>query len=325
MFGKKEVSKNAASSKASPPPAAPANAQDKKNEAPAQTPPPAVKALAPATTTLVPNQSQALAPAPVSSLNLEEDAGAGQEGMTRDDFAIPRIVILQDLSPFVKKTEDKYVEGAEAGMLMDTVSNALFPGFPGITIIPVSYRRTHIEWIPRTDGGGFVADHGPDPAILDKCTKDDKGNYVNAEGNHIVATAEYFIYIVDPETGAYLPFVLSMSKSQLKKAKAFNTMINQLRIPRAQGLNGGNGGTFNPAMFYLTYQLETTPERNDQGSWFGFKIRPGKPVTELPNGEDIYLAARNFRKSIAEGKVKASEHVETGAGVPASEGDDAPM
>jgi hypothetical protein len=252
--------------------------------------------------------------------NFEADQHAGQEGMSAQDYQIPRLVILQDLSPQVKKTEAAYIDGAEPGDICDVLTGTLYSGSDGITVVPISYRRTHLEWVPRAKGGGFAGDHGPDGKILEQCTKDDNGNMVLKNGNHVKVTCEYYVMLVDEETGEHTAFALSMTGAQIKKARRWNTMMNQLRAP-AQG-----GGTFNPAMFFRSYKLTTTPERNDKGSWFGWNITPDKNTVDFPNGNELYLAAREFRQSIASGAVKAAApHSEEAGGGTSAESDETPM
>ena len=233
-----------------------------------------------------------------------EDAGKGTEGMTQDDLMIPRLSVLQQMSPQVNKRDGAYVQGAEAGMILDNVAAQAFDGEEGITVIPISYRRAHIEW--KADRGGLVADHGPDSAGLGGCSRGDSGEYLTAEGNEIVPTGEYFVFVVDAD-GNYSPALLSMAKSQLKKARQWNSMINRLQVPHPSG-----EGTFNPAMFWNAYNLSTVPEENDQGSWFGWSVkqmfdaRSGGIIQNLPNGKGIYLAAREFKAQVAAGEVKVS-------------------
>jgi len=267
------------------------------------------------TKTLVKTESKTLSK---EQVNAESDAGMGQEEMKRDDYAIPRLTILQDLSPQVKKTEDGYIKGAEAGMICDVLSEKLFAGDNGIAVIPVSYRRAHIEWKARKSGGGFVKDHGSDPAILSQVQRDpDSGALTFQNGNTLSIVGEYFVFLLDKE-GGFSPYVLSMTGSQQKKSRRWNTMINQLRVPAREG-----GGTFNPAMFYMTYRLSTVPERNDQGSWFGWKIQPETPTLELPNGDQVYVAAREFRNQINKGDVKVAAPAQ--GHDPAGEDDSKPM
>ena len=147
-------------------------------------------------------------------------------------------------------------------------------------------------------------DHGADSSCLESCSRGDKGEYFTDEGNEIVPTGEYFVFMINKD-GSHTPAVLSMSKSQLKKARQWNTMMNRLQIV-------ANGKQINPAMFWTSYQLTTVPEQNDQGSWFGWSIKmnhdaeSGGIINKLKNGKEIYLAARNFKAQVAQGEVKVS-------------------
>lgn len=247
--------------------------------------------------------------APVVSAKMQqmllEDSGAGSENIGMEDMAIPRIVILQTNSPQVNKRDEAYVEGASAGDFYNTVENVAYDGEKGILFVPCSYRRTYIEWILREAGGGFVRDHGNVPTILDQCTQDEKNRDILPNGHQIVNTAEYIGFLINEETGIPTQVVISMTSTQLKKSRKWDTYIKQLLIPRADG-----NGVFNPAMFYKAYKMTTVGESNDKGDWFGFLVEPNVTTLELKNGQDIYLSARAFRKAIGEGKVKVAQDEE---------------
>ena len=80
---------------------------------------------------------------PMASM-FESDAHKGMEQMGADDLALPFIRILGDLSPQVKKSKAEYVEGAEPGMLFNTVSKELYDGSKGIKVVPCYYKREYI-------------------------------------------------------------------------------------------------------------------------------------------------------------------------------------
>jgi hypothetical protein len=216
---------------------------------------------------------------------------------------IPRIKILQAQSPEVNKADAAHVKGAEAGMIYDNVSGICYDGEQGITVVPVSYRKTFIEW---TDERKLVKDHGLQPTILESCVEDDKGKLRTPDGNALVLTAEYFVYMVDEE-GNYSPALLSMSSSGIKKSKKWNSMINRLQIPHPSGK-----GTMNPAMFWTAYTITSVPEQNDMGSWFNWEVsmkfdaKSGGVIENVDSGQSIYLEAREFRKNIQSGEVKVS-------------------
>lgn len=275
-------------------------------KAPAKAAPP-VKTLAKA-----PARGPIAAP---RAVNAEDDAGVGQEGMKAGDYSIPRLAIVQDMTPQVKKADPLYIKGLEQGNILDALTERHWDGETGILVIPISYRRAHLEWKP--ERGGFVADHGSDGAILSQTTRDDKGRNILPNGNSISVCGEYFLHLIDEATGSATPYLVSMSSSQLKKSRRWNTMINQLRVPRA------GGGDFNPAMFYRAYRLKTVPEKNDKGSWFGWKIEGAENVLEMENGESLYTAAREFRAQIAAGAVQAA--APRAEQEPGEHADDSPM
>lgn len=235
---------------------------------------------------------------------LMEDEGLGREGMGAKDLAIPRLSVLQALSPQCSKADQAYIKGAEPGMLFDNVESRMWDGEVGIIVIPVTYRRANLEWKLRAAGGGFVKDHGIDDTILTECTrKEETGQLLLPSGNEVIETAEYYCVMIDPDTKLPRQVVISMAKTQFKKAKLWNSMISNLRVPKPDGT-----GVFNPAIFYKSYKLTTVPQSNDKGSWYGWKIEPYKDTLELEGGTDLYLGSRSFRKAVAAGEVKVADH-----------------
>jgi|TARA_R100001082_G_C4366112_1_gene162022 hypothetical protein len=231
---------------------------------------------------------------------LLEDANTASDSMSSDDLLIPRIRILQALSPQVIKQKSEYVEGAEAGMIFDNSSNSLFDGEKGINVVPVNYRRCYIEWDKKRN---FVKDHGTDASILEQCVVD---GYQRFHGdNEIVATAEYFVFIVQDDQ--HFPAMVSMQSSNWKVAKRWNSIINRLMIPNP------NGGKMNPAMFWNMYNLFVVPQTNEQGAWFGWEVKPvytadsGGIIDNLENGTDIYLSARTFKEQVISGDVQVQQ------------------
>ena len=76
----------------------------------------------------------------------EADANQGAQNISQEDLALPFLKILGQLSPEVNKRDGKYVEGAEPGKIINTVTNELFDE---IQIVPCHYKRQYIEWQDR--------------------------------------------------------------------------------------------------------------------------------------------------------------------------------
>ena len=58
----------------------------------------------------------------------EEDANTSFSNMGSEDFALPFLRVLGQLSPETNKRDAKYVEGAEPGMIFNTVTKQLYDG-----------------------------------------------------------------------------------------------------------------------------------------------------------------------------------------------------
>jgi len=257
-------------------------------------------------------EKKELAPADM----FQQDAGIGQEDIGREDLTVPRISILQALSPQVQKQKAEFIEGAEVGQICNSVSSQIYDGDDGAIVVPISYRRTYLEWKPRQAGGGLVADHGNNPEIIKGCTKDERNRDVTDEGNTISLTAEYFLFVVDIENKTWEPVALSMSSSQIRAARKWNTMMSSFKLK-------GENGPYTPPFFSRAYRLTTVPQSNEQGDWFGWSVEPVDLITKVL-GDDVgmllYNEAKKFREQIAEGSVKAA-----GEEITETEGDDSPM
>jgi len=227
----------------------------------------------------------------------EENAGAGFEEADRDAFAIPFLAVLQSNSPQCSKAEGEYIKGAEQGFLFNSVSQEVFdPEDQNVEIIPCHYSRSFIEWKARGDGGGgLVAIHNVADGIelMKQTTKDDKNKDALPNGNILVDTRQHFCLLV--VNGEATPVVISMSSTQMKKSKKWMTVMQNIKMARP------NGTTFTPPMFAYHYTVETVPESNDQGSWFGWKITIGELVVE----NELFEQAKAFRDAVVAGEAKA--------------------
>jgi hypothetical protein len=234
---------------------------------------------------------------------LEDSNNSPQFG--KDDLAIPFLRVLQKGSPEVNKRDDKYVEGAEAGMFFNTLTKELWDGEnEGIIVIPAAYTPSYIEWWPRDSkaGKGIFKDHGPDGSILEQTTRDEKtGRSVTERGTEVVKSGQYFVLVVDPETGDAQQLVFALAGTQLRKSRTWNSLIKGLLVTRPDG-----NGKFNPAPFYLSYKVTTLFESNDKGDWMGVNIAPDKATIEFPQGGELYQQARQFAAMVGTGKAKAA-------------------
>lgn len=262
----------------------------------------ATKSTKPSTSTaLARTEPKGLAKFDANSM-FEQHAGAGLENVTAKDIAIPRISIIQSNSPQVKKADGKFIKGAEEGDFLDSVQNTVCAkGDEGFLFIPCSYRRANIEWIPREKGGGFVADHGADDAILSECTKDDEtGAMMLKSGNTVVTTGEFVGIALDADGGNPRQVCISLAKTQFKTAKKVNTYLGTLQVPKR------GGGTFNPPAFYSAFLCTSIPQTSKQGqSYMGWSIVRKCNSEEF--GQDVVMAAYAMYQAVAKGTIKVAQ------------------
>jgi hypothetical protein len=222
----------------------------------------------------------------------EDDAAKGLGAIGQEDLALPFLKILGQLSPEVNKRDGKYVEGAEPGMIFNSVSGELYDGVKGIDVIPCFYKLEYIEWKDRGEGlGAPVAIYDSSSDIMSK-TKPD-ANYKDRlpNGNYIEKTASHFVIVSGDSPSTAL---ISMKSTQLKISRKWNSMMSGIKMKGANGM-------FTPASFSHIYKLKTTQMSNDKGTWFGWEVSKVGPVTD----KGLYDQAKTFSESISKGSVKA--------------------
>ena len=231
----------------------------------------------------------------------EAFANEGLESVSAQDLSIPYLRILAQLSPQVNKRDGAYVQGAEAGMIYNTVENAVYSGEDGVSVIPCYYRRVYVEWKPREKGGGYVATYGSDDPILKTTYKDDRGNDILPNGNLLTNTAEFYVLMLDTD-GRPRRCLITMTSTQLKKARKW---LTQMQTNTARGKNGN---MFVMPMMSHIYTLSTVEERNDKGSWFGWEVSKDH-ILDLNNQTDagLFEMALAFSKSVKAGEVKVKQ------------------
>ena len=227
---------------------------------------------------------------PIGLLNdMVADAKTSFSNVTPEDYAIPFLNILQQMSPQVNKTEGAYIKNAESGMIYNSVSQTFYSGDEGVRVIPCAYKRMLIEWKPREEGGGLVAVHDPSSGIL-KDAKRDGARDMLPNGNYLQNTAHHYVLILgEIAEQAIMP----LSSTQLKKSRRWNSLMVNQRVDH-------QGKKYPAPPYAFSYLLTTVPESNEQGSWFGWNVGDPQMITDT----DLYQAAKEFATSVQSGNVE---------------------
>ena len=218
----------------------------------------------------------------------EADANQGAQNISQEDLALPFLKILGQLSPEVNKRDGKYVEGAEPGKIINTVTNKLFDK---ISVVPCHYKRQYIEWQDRgTSSGAPVAIHDAGSDIVSQTTrgKDYKDRLPN--GNYLDNTASQFVLVLGDNPSTAL---ISMKSTQLKVSRKWNSLMMGIKLQ-------GKNGLFTPPTYSHIYNLSTVQMSNDKGTWFGWEVEKMGPVEDA----GVYEMAKSFAMSVGKGEVE---------------------
>ena len=222
----------------------------------------------------------------------EQDQAGGMDQMGQGDFAMPFLRVLGQLSPEVNERDAKYVSGAKAGMIFNTVTKQAYDGVEGVNVIPCGYKREYVEWSDRGEGTSApVAIHSVASGIINDATRgaDYKDRLPN--GNYLENTASYFVMLPDMQQA-----LITMKSTQLKVSRSWNSMMNSIKLQ-------GKNGLFTPAAYSHVYKLSTVQQSNDKGTWFGWNIEKVGPVQD----KNLYEAAKQFASSVTNVEVKHGE------------------
>jgi hypothetical protein len=233
------------------------------------------------------------------------------EGADSDSFAIPFLRILQPLSPQCTEHDAEYIEGAKAGMILNSVTGELVDGKEGITFLPCSFQRRFLQWAPRGSDRGYGGEFLPEDIAAMRID----GRVVELEGRLYVPLEDGTVHekkcdkmtdtrshfgIAVTEAGAS-QVLLPLSSTQIKKSKQLMSMLNSAKVK-------GPNGLVTPPTWMNAVKMTTVLESNDQGSWFGVKFEAGGFI----QSKDLYDAGKAFHEMIAAGEAKANYAADEG-------------
>jgi hypothetical protein len=223
------------------------------------------------------------------------EAGRGLEQITAADVEVPRIKLLQALSPELKAHDD-----LRAGMWYHTVADQGLGR--KLTVIPVYIDQSFILWRPRKSGGGILA-RAMDgihwtPANVEFKVKLDNGGDATWKTAHTVsksglaewgstdpkdpssppaATRMYNIAVVILDAPQLSPAVVTMQRASIKVARKF---LAKLRL-----------ATATMPLFGLMLELGAEEAKNAQGQDY---MAPTWSMAGLVRDQKTYEVCRSL-------------------------------
>lgn len=221
-----------------------------------------------------------------------DDGNTGLENVTAKDLLIPRIGILQALSPQINRNKPEFIADAQVGDFCDLGLGEIFRDT--LHILPVYFATVYLEWAPRNTGKGLVHNHGTDASIMKKTAQDDKGRNVLPNGNYIAETATW--YVLNLTANGRRSFI-PLTTTALKASRKWLTQVTNERVQRP------DGSEFMPPIFYRSWFASPVAMSNAQGDWTGWKFEPGPTILELDPSKKLLAEAKDFLEQVQKGLV----------------------
>lgn len=222
----------------------------------------------------------------------DPDSNRGSQEVTTNDITLPRLQIVQSLSPQRIKNNAAYIPGAEEGMCFNTVTLKLYDGNEGLYFVPVYYHMEYVAWVKRDEGGG---DGTGFRGAFDTMAEAQAAvkEMDDSDSIEILDTAQQYGLIVDRETGDCEEIVCSMTKTGLKASRSLNTLVQ---------MTGGD-------RFSRVYRLSTEFIEGPKGSYYRWRVEASGFVPEdiFHRGERMYENILGGRRSIDRSATPAAE------------------
>ena len=211
---------------------------------------------------------------------LKEGDTRGNESVSLEDKVIPRLDIIQALSPCLKKHDPAYIEGAEEGMIYNNITRELYGREAYVCF--ADFEVVFINWAkdvkPRSAAfrGVFKSKQEAAEAIdLFSIEAMKAGKGTEIINTHI--THQHFGVLINPLRRSLDDISISMSSSKVKVSKHLNTMVGIL-------------GQGKEPRFARVYRVSTVPETGVKGDYYNYKIEANQFATKaiFDKAEAIY-------------------------------------
>jgi hypothetical protein len=198
-----------------------------------------------------------------------EDGEMGNENVGAEDQAVPRISLLQSLSPVVV---EQSVPGAMPGLLFNTVSEELFKT---LYVVNLFYLKQYGVFKKKKMGGGFVGNFATEALGVAHLEAED----LNLGDYDILETGRHTVLILDEKGEILTPAEILMKSTNLSISRKWNSNI------RTEG-----GGA---SRFALVWELSSKLRKGDGFTWHVFDVALAGATPE-----HVYAEAKEFYESL---------------------------
>lgn len=204
--------------------------------------------------------------------HLRQSSGRGNEAVSTEDIAIPRLELVQSLSPIRKDDPE-----AREGMLFNSVTNGIY-GTEAL-VVPVMYAKQYLIWKDRKKGGGFRGAFKTMAEANEALARVAMEDGSRQEDYQIVETPTHLCLLLRQD-GRTEQIAMAMPRSKMKVNKKWNAAIQ---------LAGGD-------RFSRVYRVRSVEEKNAAGeAYYNFSIQPVAYVSQA-----VYREAEKLWSQVSE-------------------------
>ena len=223
-----------------------------------------------------------------------KNAGSGFENVTgTEDLALPFLKVLSPTSPELNPSKSKYIEGAKAGNIVNTVTKELYDGDKGVNVIPCFYNREYIEWAEMGEGPGAPINIYPKESNIMTKTKPNGGKDWLDNGHYVEDTRSHFVLVLDDDYKPMYEALIIMKGSSRKVSKNWMSQQMMKKLPDGRPL---------PSYGFI-YKAMSKGESNKKGAWNRWDIVADKMVDDT----NTFKKALGFYESMKKGE-KTVDH-----------------
>lgn len=201
--------------------------------------------------------------------------GAGNENVTSRDVQIPRLTLLQDLSPEVSERKPEYIPGAKPGLLLNKVTGELFEQ---LFVINLHYRHGYSVFKKRKLGGGHFGYFDTEQAAVEAL----EAAQLPVDHYDITESPMHFVLLLDAEGKPTMPAIIDFPSTKNKVSRNWNTLITR------------QGDKYD--RFAWVWLLGSKMETSDQGQdFFNYSVEflGAAPQELYDEAKKIYETVKN--------------------------------
>lgn len=134
-------------------------------------------------------------------------------------LAIPRIKLLQKMSPEVDKYSPKYVEGAEPGAFINSITGEVYGD--ELYALNLKFKVEYVVWRNLDIGGGLLGNFTSQAEAEEAVAAQEKPSDYEIKDTHT-----HVLLLKNPTTGEVsTPVLMDFTVSKLRTSRAWNTQI----------------------------------------------------------------------------------------------------